>query len=101
VKRVALVTMMVASLLLGWAVPALAGEYDLLVQLVQLVQLGESSMSDEDLAAVSGRGTTRTAGQGETERVIIWDEGPANGITIYNSGQHGGTQASTISINGH
>ena len=100
-KRVALVTMMVASLLLGWAVPALAGEYDLLVQLVQLVQLGESGLSDEDLAAVSGRGTTRTAGSAETERVIIWDEGPAGGIVSHHSlTGHGGTQNSTVSING-
>jgi len=101
VKRVALVTMMVASLLLGWAVPALAGEYDLLVQLVQLVQLGESGLSDQDLAAISGRGTQRAAGQGETERVIIWDEGPANSISFNHSlTGHGGTQNSTVSING-
>lgn len=97
-KRVALVTMMVASLLLGWAVPAVAGEYDLLVQ---LVQLGESSLSDEDLALVSGRGTQRVTGQAETERVIIWDEGPVGGIVSHNSlTGHGGTQTSTVSING-
>ena len=97
-KRVALVTMMVGSLLLGWAVPALAGGDELLVQ---FVQLGESGLSDEDLAAVSGRGTTRTAGQGETERVIIWDEGPANSISFNHSlTGHGGTQTSTVSING-
>jgi len=101
VKRVALVTMMVASLLLGCAVPALAGEYDLLVQLVQLVQLGESSLSDEDLALVSGRGTQRASGQAETERVIIWDEGPVGGIVSHHSATgHGGTQNSTVSING-
>ena len=100
-KRVALVTMMVASLLLGWAVPALAGEYDLLVQLVQLVQLGESSLSDEDLALVSGRGTQRATGQTEAERVIIWDECPANSISFNHSlTGHGGTQNSTVSING-
>lgn len=97
-KRVALVTMMVASLLLGWAVPALAGGDELLVQ---LVQLGESSLSDEDLALVSGRGTQRAAGQAEAERVIIWDEGPANSISFNHSlTGHGGTQTSTVSING-
>ena len=97
-KRVALVTMMVASLLLGWTIPALAGEYDLLVQ---LVQLGDSSLSDEDLALVSGRGTQRTAGQAETERVIIWDEGPVGAIVSHHSlTGHGGTQTSTVSING-
>lgn len=97
-KRVALVTMMVASLLLGWAVPALAGGDELLVQ---LVQLGESSLSDEDLALVSGRGTQRASGQSEAERVIIWDEGPANSISFNHSlTGHGGTQTSTVSING-
>jgi len=90
--------MMVGSLLLGWAVPALAGGDELLVQ---FVQLGESSLSDEDLAAVSGRGTQRAAGQAETERVIIWDEGPANSIAFHHSATgHGGTQSSTVSING-
>ena len=100
-KRVALVTMMVASLLLGWAVPALAGGDELLLQ---LVQFADGSLSDQDLAAVSGRGTQRTAGQAEAERVIIWDEGPANSITFYNSltgTGHGGTQSSTVTINGH
>jgi len=98
VKRVALVTMMVGSLLLGWAVPALAGGDELLVQ---FVQLGESSLSDEDLALVSGRGTQRTSGQAEAERVIIWDEGPANSISFNHSlTGHGGTQTSTVSING-
>ena len=100
-KRVALVIMMVASLFLGWAVPVLAGGDELLLK---LVQLGESSLSDEDLALVSGRGTQRTAGQAEVERVIIWDEGPANSITFYNSlagTGHGGTQSSTVTINGH
>ena len=97
-KRVALVTMMVGSLLLGWAVPALAGGDELLVQ---FVQLGESSLSDEDLALVSGRGTQRTSGQAEAERVIIWDEGPANSISFNHSlTGHGGTQTSTVSING-
>ena len=97
-KRVALVTMMVASLLLGWAIPALAGTDELLVQ---LVQLGESSLSDQDLAAISGRGTQRAAGQSEAERVIIWDEGPAGGIVSHHSlTGHGGTQNSTVSING-
>ena len=97
-KRVALVTMMVASLLLGGAVPVLAGGDHLLLQ---LVQLAGSSLSDEDLAAVSGRGTTRTAGQGEAERVIIWDEGPAGAIVSHHSlTGHGGTQTSTVSING-
>jgi len=98
VKRVALVTMMVASLLLGWAVPALAGGDELLLK---LVQLGESSLSDEDLALVSGRGTQRTPGSAEAERVIIWDEGPAGGIVSHHSSTgHGGTQSSTVSING-
>jgi len=90
--------MMVGSLLLGWAVPALAGGDELLVQ---FVQLGESSLSDEDLALVSGRGTQRTSGQAEAERVIIWDEGPANSISFNHSlTGHGGTQTSTVSING-
>jgi len=98
VKRVALVTMMVASLLLGWAVPVLAGGDELLLQ---LVQFAESSLSDQDLAAVSGRGTQRTAGQSEAERVIIWDEGPAGALVSYYSlTGHGGTQTSTVSING-
>ena len=97
-KRVALVTMMVASLLLAGAVPALADGNDLLVQ---LVQLGDSSLSDQDLAAVSGRGTQRTTGQAEAERVIIWDEGPASAISFHHSSTgHGGTQTSTVSING-
>ena len=90
--------MMVASLLLGWAVPILAGGDELLLQLVQLVG---SSLSDEDLAAVSGRGTQRTTAQAEAERVIIWDEGPANAIVSHHSlTGHGGTQTSTVSING-
>jgi len=98
VKRVALVTMMVALLLLAGAVPALAGGHELLLQ---LVQLGDSSLSDQDLAAVSGRGTQRTAGQSEAERVIIWDEGPAGALVSYYSlTGHGGTQTSTVSING-
>ena len=97
-KRVALVTMMVASLLLGWAVPILVGGDELLLQLVQLVG---SSLSDEDLAAVSGRGTQRAAGQAEAERVIIWDEGPVGAIVSHHSlTGHGGTQTSTVSING-
>ena len=97
-KRVALVTMMVTSLLLGWVIPLLAGGDELLVQ---LTQLAGSSLSDEDLAAVSGRGTTRTTGQAETERVIIWDEGPASAISIHHDlTGHGGTQTSTFSING-
>ena len=97
-KRVALVTMMVASLLLAGAVPALADGHDLLVQ---LVQLGDRSLSDEDLALISGRGTQRTAAQAEAERVIIWDEGPAGGIVSHHSlTGHGGTQTSTVSING-
>jgi len=99
VKRVALVIMMVASLFLGWAVPVLAGGDELLLK---LVQLGESSLSDEDLALVSGRGTQRTTGQAEAERVIIWDEGPAGGIVSHHSlTGHGGTQTSTVSIKGH
>jgi hypothetical protein len=93
--------MMVASLLLGWVVPALAGEYDLLVRLVQLHQLGENSLSDEDLALVSGRGTQRASSQAEADRVIIWDEGPANSISFQHSlTGHGGTQSSTVTING-
>ncbi len=97
-KRVSLVAMMVASLLLGWAIPVLAGGHELLVQ---LVQFADSSLSDQDLAAVSGRGTQRTARQGEAERVIIWDEGPAGAIVSHHSlTGHGGTQASTVSING-
>jgi hypothetical protein len=93
--------MMVASLLLGWVVPALAGEYDLLVRLVQLHQLGENSLSDEDLALVSGRGTQRASSQAEADRVIIWDEGPASAIISHHSlTGHGGTQSSTVTING-
>jgi len=93
--------MIVASLLLGWAVPALAGGDELLLQLVQLTG---SRLSDQDLAAVSGRGAQQEATPGETGRVIIWDEGPANSITFYNSltgTGHGGTQSSTVTINGH
>lgn len=100
-KRVALVTMMVASLLLGWAIPALAGGDELLFQ---FVQLAGSRLSDQDLAAVSGRGAQHESGAGEPGRVIIWDEGPANSITFYNSltgTGHGGTQSSTVTINGH
>jgi hypothetical protein len=101
VKRVALVVMMVTPLLLGWVVPALAGEYDVVVQLARLHQLGETSLSDADLAAVSGRGTQRATGQAEADRVIIWDEGPANAITSHHSlTGHGGTQNSTVTING-
>ena len=97
-KRVALVTMMVASLLLAGAVPVLAGGDELFLQ---LVQLGDSSLSDEDLALVSGRGTQRAAGQAEAERVIIWDEGPVGAIVSQHSlTGHGGTQSSTVSING-
>ena len=97
-KRVALVTMMVASLLLGWAVPALAGGDELLLQLVQLTG---SRLSDQDLAAVSGRGAQQEATPGETGRVIIWDEGPAGAISFHHSSTgHGGTQSSTVSING-
>ena len=97
-KRVALVTMMVASLLLAGAVPALADGQELLLQ---LVQFADSSLSDQDLATVSGRGTQRTTGQAEAERVIIWDEGPAGGIVSHHSlTGHGGTQTSTVSING-
>lgn len=97
-KRVSLVAMMVASLLLGWAIPALAGGHELLLQ---FVQFADGSLSDQDLAAVSGRGTQRTAGQAEAERVIIWDEGPAGAISSHHSlTGHGGTQASTVSING-
>ena len=97
-KRVALVTMMVASLLLGWAVPALAGGDELLLQLVQLTG---SRLSDQDLAAVSGRGAQQEATPGETGRVIIWDEGPAGGIVSHHSATgQGGTQSSTVTING-
>jgi hypothetical protein len=92
---------MVAPLILGWVVPALAGEYDVVVQLAQLHQLGETSLSDEDLAAVSGRGTQRASSQAEADRVIIWDEGPANSISFNHSlTGHGGTQSSTVTING-
>ena len=97
-KRVSLVAMMVASLLLGWAIPALAGGHELFLQ---IVQFADGSLSDQDLAAVSGRGTQRTTGQAEAERVIIWDEGPAGAISSHHSlTGHGGTQASTVSING-
>ena len=97
-KRVALVTMMVASLLLGWAVPALAGGDELLLQFVQLTG---SRLSDQDLAAVSGRGAQQEATPGETGRVIIWDEGPAGGIVSHHSATgQGGTQISTVSVNG-
>jgi len=98
VKRVALVIMMVASLLLGWAVPVLAGGNELLFQ---FVQLAGSRLSDQDLAAVSGRGAQQEATPGETGRVIIWDEGPAGALVSYYSlTGHGGTQTSTVSING-
>jgi len=98
VKRVALVAMMVASLLLGWAVPALAGGDELLLQFVQLTG---SRLSDQDLAAVSGRGAQQEASPGETGRVIIWDEGPASAIVSQHSLiGHGGTQTSTVSIHG-
>ena len=98
-KQVALVTMMVASLLLAGAVPALADGHELLLQ---LVPFADSSLSDQDLARVSGRGTQRTAGSAEAERVIIWDEGPAGGIVSHHSlTGHGGTQTSTVSIKGH
>jgi hypothetical protein len=93
--------MMVASLLLGWALPALAGGDELLAE---LLQLAGSRLSDQDLAAVSGRGAQHESSAGEPGRVIIWDEGPANSITFHNSltgTGHGGTQTSTISINGH
>ncbi|MCI0484732.1 MAG: hypothetical protein L0Y78_09125 [candidate division NC10 bacterium] len=97
-KRVSLVAMMVASLLLAWAIPALAGGQELLLQ---FVQFADSSLSDQDLAAVSGRGTQRAAGQAEAERVIIWDEGPAGAISSYHSlTGHGGIQDSRVSING-
>lgn len=97
-KRVSVVAMMVASLLLAWAIPALAGGHELLLQ---FIQFADSSLSDQDLAAVSGRGTQRAAGQAEAERVIIWDEGPAGTVSSHNNlTGHGGTQASTVSING-
>ena len=97
-KRVALVIMMVASLLLGWAVPVLAGGNELLFQ---FVQLAGSRLSDQDLAAVSGRGAQHESSPGEPGRVIIWDEGPVNSISFNQSlTGHGGTQSSTVSING-
>jgi hypothetical protein len=97
-KRVALSIMMIASLLFAGAVPAMAGDSELLAN---LVQLADGKLSDSDLAAVSGRGTLHRTGQAEAERVIIWDEGPVGGVVSHhNSTGYGGTQSSTVSING-
>ena len=97
-KRVVLHTMMIASLLLLGAVPALAGGADLLSE---LVQLADSKLSDQDLAAISGRGVSQSSGTVEPGRVIIWDEGPQGGISIHHSSTgYGATQISTVSLSG-
>ena len=97
-KRVALHIIMVAALLLAGASPALAGDSELLSE---LVELADSELSETDLAGITGRGARHEVTPAEAGRVIIWDEGPVGGVVSHHiSTGYGTIQSSTVSVNG-